>query len=389
MPPEKDAADTTTEDKVVADKSAATDKGSDKVVDKTDAPADDKATDKGRDEKAKVADDDSDDGDSDSLLDFVDDEDETDDTADGDKKPDADKTEDKKDDADKPEPKWRERLAERILKPLKEKLTVKDFEKREKSVLNALKRYKSEGDYMVAGFAAQERIRAGKGKPDETASEADKVAWREANGVPEKADAYEIPAIAGHKWTDADKPILDGFKAASHEADLPQTAVNRLTQWYADTLAAQQEAAALEVSETNKIDKELISDTLRAELGISEFKPHIKLLDTYLNDDKHVPTDMRDAILQSYYTGPDGKAHKLINNVDVARFLIQSAKDTYGEGAMVPTDVKTNMSSRAEEIKRIMKEDPGRYAKENLGDELMEIIRNMEGSGGKRGRKAA
>ena len=56
---------------------------------------------------------------------------------------------------------WREEFADSILARMKDKIPEDKIASRRTAILNQLGRYKTQADYMTAGFAAQERIRSG------------------------------------------------------------------------------------------------------------------------------------------------------------------------------------------------------------------------------------
>jgi hypothetical protein len=57
-------------------------------------------------------------------------------------------------------------------------------------------------------------------------------AWRADNGIPETWQGYDTTIEEGHVWGDADKPVLESFTQAAHEANLPPTAVKAALKWY-------------------------------------------------------------------------------------------------------------------------------------------------------------
>lgn len=67
-------------------------------------------------------------------------------------------------------------------------------------------------------------------KPNATPEEL--KAWRADNGIPETPQGYDTTIEDGHVWGEADKPVLDSFVQAAHEANLPPTAVKAALKWY-------------------------------------------------------------------------------------------------------------------------------------------------------------
>ena len=302
-----------------------------------------------------------------SLLD----DDDIDDGGEGDVKPDGEKSVadgDRKPDevaGDFPGD-WREKLA-----------------KGDDKKLARLKRYASVEQALLAGFAAQDKIRSGDYKVAELAEDAspeERKAYFEERGIPAEAKAYDIPKVPGHVWTDADTPVLDSFKEIAHKAQLPQGAMNEIAGWYAKTLAAAQEAREHQTVAKDAADKEAITDSLRAELG-AEFKPATALMRRLLSDTEAMPDGLGDVIAQA--RGPDGQ--RLINNPAMVRLLMQVSRygygdvegdgfKGYGEGGFISPDAASRHSTRKAEIERIRDTDIARYRSEKLDQEYMEIV---------------
>jgi hypothetical protein len=302
-----------------------------------------------------------------SLLD----DDEIDDGGEGDAP--ADKVEgDKPADGDKKEAvgdfpdDWREKLA-----------------KGDDKKLARLKRYTSVEAALLAGFAAQDKIRSGDYKVAELAEDAspeEKKAFYEERGIPAEAKAYDIPKVPGHVWTDADTPVLDSFKELAHATMLPQSAMDGIAKWYATNLAKAQEAREQQTLAKDAADREAITDTLRSELG-AEYKPATALMRRLLKDSEALPDGLGDFIAEA--RGPDGQ--RLINNPAMVRVLMQISRygygdvegegfKGYGEGGFITPDAAARHSTKKAEIERIMKTDMKKYYDEGHDVEYAKIL---------------
>ena len=282
---------------------------------------------------------------------------------------------------------WRNRIADRILAPAKDKLSAAKFEKRQEQVLKQLGRYKSIDDAIAAGFLAQEKLRSGDHKrlaADATPEEA--AAWRKENDIPEQAENYSIPQIPGHEWTQADQPMIDSFKPIAYAANLTQAQVNQLVDWQ---IKQQQRSTAeyeANLAKADKQDKEDCLDVLRAEYGLAEFKPNMNIMKRLINDDEVFGGAAEKIISARYFDEDSGQWRRLTSLPEIARGLISLASDRYGEGAMAGGDARAVSTNRLGEIEKIMQSDYDRYVREGLADEAMKIRQDQEARDAKRRR---
>lgn len=296
------------------------------------------------------------------------------------------KSDEASDDKGKPEDKaadeaWRERATDKILAPLKDKLSQAKFEKRREQLLNQFKRYKSADDAIIAGIMAQEKLRSGDHrKLAEEATPEEAAAWRKENNIPEAADKYDIPAIPGHSWKDADAPVLDTFKATAHASDLTQAQVNNLTKWWVDQQQSSEAEYDSRLKKLDREDKEACHDALRTEFGIAEFKPSMAIMRRLLEDPEVFGEDAAEKIISArFFDEESGMWRRLTSLPEIARGLVGIATERYGEGAMAAGDGRPSVTAdRLTEIDKVMKTDFDRYVREGLADEAMAIRRKQE-----------
>ena len=288
-----------------------------------------------------------------------------------------------------PTAKWRERAVESMTKELADSLPAAKLAARKEALMNQLKRYKSVDEAIKAGIAAQEKIRSGEYKvaklPDD-ATEEQKAAFRKEQGIPEKPEAYDIPKVAGHEWTEADKPILDEYKQVAFKLDANQQQMNGFIEWYAKDQQKKYAEAVEQTAAMDREDKEIASDKLRAEFGIAEYKPRIRVVDRLLNDAEAMPNGLGKKLMTARFLDENGKWRRLINDVDMLRKLSDDAGDRYGEGAMITGDARSNMNNRKAEIMNILSTDANRYYREGLDKELLDINTKEEAARTRRGR---
>lgn len=287
---------------------------------------------------------------------------------------------------------WREGFIEKALKKQKGKLTAEKFEKRKEALKRELSRYSTPEDYMIAGLSAREKLRSGeyrRAKLPDDATDEEVASWRKDNNIPEEPKSYDIPKIAGHMWTDADVPFIDSFKEAAHSANMSQEQMDAATKWYAATLVEQQNEYAEEIAAIDKEDRSTVRDTLRAELGAAEYKTSLVLMERLIKDDDALPGEVGSILLNARYTDDEGRSRRLINNADLVRYLVDVARDTYGDVAIVSGDGVANANNRKKEIEDLMTSDIKEYFRRGWDKEYGEITQKEEARARRRGRAQA
>jgi hypothetical protein len=367
------------------------DKSADGTAEETSADGSDESTagDDAADDKAQSQDDKGT-----SLLDDIDDDgevidrDKKDETADkkDDDKSDDDEKKDEKSEKDDDKSDWRKNLVDYVLKGKENELTASKLTKRRDALTKELSRFKSQEEFMRAGIAAREKIRSGeykRSKLSEDATEEEVAAWRRDNNIPPVAKDYDIPKVPGHQWDDVDVPFIDSFKDAAYKANYSQDQMNAAAEWYAKTLANQQAEYAETITVQDQTDKESLRDELRARLGPPEFKSSLILMDRLLKDDDVIPGHMAKALMNARYTDDEGRSRRLINNGEMVNFLMDFARDTYGDAVIVSGDGRVSGNDRKKEIEKIMETDIKEYYRQGLDKEYLEITEREE----KRGRR--
>jgi hypothetical protein len=242
-------------------------------------------------------------------------------------------------------------------------------------LLAALKRYKSPHDWANAGFAAQQKIRSGdyKAKLPDNATAEEKAAWRKDNGLPEEAAKYET-VVPNHQWTEADAPLLDGFKGVAFESGMSQEQVTKTLGFYSQLIADAKDKHETAIAGKDKADRAAVEDNLRAKLG-GEYRPAVQLLSRFLKDSEVFPEGMDAKLANARF--PDGT--RLINDPAIADFFITMARQKYGEGGFITADAKASMQNEEEAIRLVMKTDFPRYIREGLDKKLTAILERKAG----------
>jgi hypothetical protein len=349
-----------------------------------------------------------DDGD-DTILDLDDDGDEPaegegEKPADGEKAEGDKPAEPKKDDKPEGWTKERDAAADAYIKRLGKKLTTdkdgKPLSDRQRQAniddarekfLSRLAKYPTREAALLALIEAQNKISSGKYKAalPKDATDEEIAAWRKENGIPEDAKGYKLPQVQGEEWTEADKPGLDKLLGRMHAKNASQDQVNEVLTTYKEIIEEAKQAHAERVKAIDRADTEATRDALRDEFE-GEFKPAMTLLKRVVNDPEVFPEEAGKLLAEARTA--DGR--RLINNKDIAKFLINYAKDIYGEGSMISGEQQAASNTEEQELVNLMNTDIDAYMHKpwkTTGmtgtQRYLEIQRKKEASG--RGRRAA
>jgi len=238
----------------------------------------------------------------------------------------------------------------------------------DEKLMKRLERFSDPSKIVNSWIAAEQKISSGEYKKglDSNATEEQIAEWRKANGIPDDANGYKRPDIEGVEWAEDDAPMLDALFARLHEANASQTHVDAVLKTYADLVSQQNEARV----EADRSWLQQNEDALRSRLG-EEFRPQINVFQRVLNDpDGPLPRNVADKLINARYE--DG--NRVINDVDVAQFLIELGLNHWGEGSLVYGDAAVTAQSRIEEIKQVMKTDYDRYKREGMDKEYTKIL---------------
>lgn len=246
-------------------------------------------------------------------------------------------------------------------------------------LLKRLGRFSDPGSLMKSWLAAEQKISSGefkKGLPENPTPE-QMAEWRQQNGIPDEAAGYKPPEIDGFEWTEADKPLLDAFYGAMHEANAPQATVEAALKAYSQIIE-QSVSSRVETDKAYKADQE---DALRTKLG-TEFRPQLNLVKQMFEDsDGPIPQ----GIVQQLMTARDGEGNRIINSADTMQWLIEIGLNHYGDTATMTGDARASMTSRIDEIKKIMNTDFARYKSEGLDKEYAKLLERQQGKRGASG----
>ena len=247
-----------------------------------------------------------------------------------------------------------------------------DYAGDDQKKLNQLTRYASPKAALDALFSAQKRISQGElgpKKPGENATDEEKAAYREALGVPEKADDYYAELPNGLVIGEADKDLFDSFGELMHGLNAPKEIVQSVADWYYKEVVDKAEQAAYDMA---RQAEDSFQETLREEYG-SAFKSNINGVEAML--------DMApDGVKENFLNAIDPNGGNLRHNVDVIRWLVDINNQLNPVASAVPgiTNIQ-GLTERKAELKSIMTNDRERWFKETeLQEEYQKLLKAEE-----------
>lgn len=230
-------------------------------------------------------------------------------------------------------------------------------------LLKQLGRMGSPADLFKSYRAMQAKMSSGEMKAalPENPTDAELAEWREANGVPAKAEDYLTSLPEGVVLGDEDKALAGEFAAQMHEANAPASFVQQAIAWQRQAAEKQAEAQA----EADRAHKDAAVDELRAEWG-AEFRAN---LNSAKNMVEAMAPDMgEDGSFFDLVMGGRTNDGKIMgNDPRVMKFFAAMARELNPAGTVVPGDSGSQAKSidaEIEEIKGVMRTDRARYNKD-------------------------
>jgi hypothetical protein len=196
----------------------------------------------------------------------------------------------------------------------------------DEALLNTLKRHNNLRSALKSGWEAQQKIRRGEvsnGLPDDPTDE-QLAAWREANGVPESPDKYDLQIEEGLVLGDADRRIMESVQAAAHEANVPAGTLSRLTN--AVLSARQEEAEALQAQDGLHLQQ---AERQLKEAWGQDYNTNVNLAKMFL---AQFPESVRDELASARLAG--GRA--LFNSPEVMNTLTEMMRTVAPAATVVP-----------------------------------------------------
>lgn len=216
--------------------------------------------------------------------------------------------------------------------------------KSDEKLLTRMQRYASPEAALAALVSAQNRIAAGELKPvlTKTSTPEQVKEFREAMGIPETADKYDLGK---------DFKIGDNEKALTTKLFEKAHGTNQTPEQVRSTMQAWREIQAEVAEKTAERDdagKASAEDQLRTEWG-TDFRKHINLINSML--DGVGPSALRDQVLEARL--PDGT--KFGNSPQVMQMLVGLALVGNPTGVIVPGGGADPVGGIREELGKIQK----------------------------------
>ena len=257
---------------------------------------------------------------------------------------------------------------------------AKGDEKRQKR----LERYASPDAVFDALDQVQAKISKGEMKVvaplPENATPEQIAAWRADNGIPESPDKYDVTIAEGHVWGEADKPLIDSFAKAAHEANMTPAAVKSALKWYGN-LQAQQ------VEQTQNADAQFKKDNvdeLREEWG-GEYRVNVRIVEEFFDG---LPDGLGEVLLNAR----DANGRQLAANAKMIRWAAQQQREANPYTTVMPGAGVNSMQAMEGEItklKTMMADKSGPYWKGPEADKHQARYRDLLTAKERAGKRAA
>ena len=240
----------------------------------------------------------------------------------------------------------------------------------DEKLLKQLSRYGSLDEAVKAGVEAQKKLAGTRSvaKPGKDATDAEKAAYREANGIPESADKYDLQLPAGLVIGDADKPFLDAFLKTAHENNLSPEQVNAAANSHFALLEQQVQARNARDEETKVAANEALTEAWGSERDLNLNLIH-GLLDT-------APAGVKEQLLGARMS--DGTPFG--NSADALKWLATLARDSNPMATVVPgsgASAQQALAGELEQIQSLMGDTKSEYWKGPKALRMQERYREL------------
>jgi hypothetical protein len=212
---------------------------------------------------------------------------------------------------------------------------------------NMLERVSDFPSLVKSMIESKRKISAGEistGLP-ENPSDEQLAAFREAQGIPSAADAYNIEIMDNVEFSDADEAMLTGYLEAAHKGNVPESVVADMTNSF---LKARQDAMDMRITQDG-LDQQQAINQLKDNWG-PDYEVNKNIANNLVNQ---LPETVRDAFRSARM--PDGSSvfnspEVLAFFADTGRKLDPSATITGSGESMNATDIQAQMKEIEDKI---------------------------------------
>lgn len=197
-------------------------------------------------------------------------------------------------------------------------------------------------------------------------TDAEKQAWRQSQGIPDKPEDYKIELKNGMVVGEADKPLVDGFTKFAFENNLDPKAVNLGLQFYFEAQDKQHQQL-VQLDATRKQEAE---DALRSELG-AEYRSTVNMVDNFLSSDPQ--------FAQRLLGGRLADGTKIGDDPAVIKWLAGLVREINPLAALVPNgaDQARGVNERKVAIEAMMGDRNSEYWRGAKADALQKEYREI------------
>lgn len=232
--------------------------------------------------------------------------------------------------------------------------------------LNDLGRYPTLSDWVNSGFEAKNRIRKGEistGLP-ENPTEEQLAEYRQANGIPEAPDGYEMKLPQGIEAGENDGELYDAVAPVAHKLNLSADAYNTLVAGMIEA----RNGIIQRMIDQDGLDKINAERTLRGEWGADYVRN--------MNATTNLINGLPEAVRQDFIEGRDGNGRSIMSNPAIVQWLADISLKA-NPGVRIPgggEDATGAADAIISKVKQIFNE--GNEAKEYYGNP--ELMRQYE-----------
>lgn len=220
-----------------------------------------------------------------------------------------------------------------------------------------LNRFASPADLARSYRSLEQKLSSGeyrRGLP-ETATDEEKAAWRQEQGIPQHADGYKVELPDGTVLGTDDQPVVDLFKQFAHERNYTPRQFNEALTWYYET----QDALASQREDRDAQLRQQAEDALHAEYG-ADFRRNMNVLGSVRDS---MPEDLAARLL----AGRLADGTKIGNDPTFIRWMVSLRLELNPASTLVPAGTSNagqSIASELESIRKLMRENPEAYWKD-------------------------